>query len=235
MPPEERVIERLTLLWRRFTPLEERLLAEVRSVIPSEARPVFDAQVAAINRVHRLPPSWSEISFYRMQGRRPDWSGVPLFPYTGELRLAEVKFAAGGKPYRAVAFCVGGHIFELAVSPRPKEAAFAVWDSQAQVTLLGNPLRPATGEPASEVLPAVWSAFLTSGSAPPGWILHNGATAYRVTLDDGEYLVLAERTGDDFLLQRLHPPGDDLFLYRHGEATPRVVQGKLREVMAARV
>ena len=228
------MIERLTLLWRRFTPLEERLLTEVRTVIPPDARSVFDAQVAAINRVQRLPPSWSEISFYRIRGREPDWSGVPLFPCTDEFRLAEVNFHVAGKPYRAVASCVAGHIFELAVSPRPKEAAFATWDSHAQVKLLGNPLHAPTGEPASEVLPAVWSAFLTNGSAPAGWTLYNGTTASRVTLDDGEYLVLAERKGDEFLLQRLHPPADDLFLYEPGEATPRLVQGELSAVLAER-
>jgi len=35
---------RLTLWWRRFSPLEERLLAAVREVLPSQAQGIFDAQ-----------------------------------------------------------------------------------------------------------------------------------------------------------------------------------------------
>jgi hypothetical protein len=40
------ILQRLSLLWTRFSPLEERLLAAVRGVVPEGAQPVFDAQVA---------------------------------------------------------------------------------------------------------------------------------------------------------------------------------------------
>jgi hypothetical protein len=47
--------QRLSLLWRRFSPLEERLFATVRNVLPLQATPTFDAQVAEITHVQRLP------------------------------------------------------------------------------------------------------------------------------------------------------------------------------------
>src|SRR3989338_8326266 len=45
--------QRLSLIWRRFSPLEERLLATVRGVLPPDARPILDAQVSAITHVQR--------------------------------------------------------------------------------------------------------------------------------------------------------------------------------------
>jgi hypothetical protein len=66
----EVVIRRLGLFWKRFTSLEVCLFAEVRNVLPKDARLLFDAQVAAINHVRRLPPSWSEIDFYADQTGR---------------------------------------------------------------------------------------------------------------------------------------------------------------------
>lgn len=215
------------MLWRRFTPLEKRVLAAVRDVLPPETRATFDAQVSAINRVQRLPPSWSEVSFYRMRWGRPDWSGVPMFPQAGELRIAEVRFRAGGRRYRAVVSCVGGYIFDLAVSPRPKDIAFASWDAGAEATLLADPQRVEAGEQSGEALPAAWTALLESGWSSDRWALHDGTTAYRVTLDDGEYLVLAERQGEEFLLHRLEPPASGFFLCRTDETTPRPVHGTL--------
>jgi hypothetical protein len=80
------LFRRLSLFWKRFSPLEERLLTEVRNVIKVEARRLFDAQVAAINHVQRLPPSWGEIDFYC----RPNWTRVALFPCTDEFQLAVI-------------------------------------------------------------------------------------------------------------------------------------------------
>ena len=66
------MIRRFGLFWTRFSPLETRLLNEVRKVLPSEAQPIFDEQVLAIRRVIRLPPSWGEIDFFT----RNHWKGV---------------------------------------------------------------------------------------------------------------------------------------------------------------
>ena len=73
------IMQRLSLLWRRFSPLEERLIAAVREVLPERAQPVFDAQIAGITLVQRLP-RWTEIDFYRRRKGKTDWSDVPAFP-----------------------------------------------------------------------------------------------------------------------------------------------------------
>ena len=132
------MIERVTLLWKRFSPLEERLLAEVRNVLPAAAQPSFDAQVAAISRVQRLAPSWTEICFYRMRRGRADWSGVPLFPCTDEFRLADVRFRIGGQHFKATLTSIGGHIFDFATTPGPKHVSFATWDAEPSVRAMSS-------------------------------------------------------------------------------------------------
>src|SRR5436189_1062756 len=94
------IFRRLSLLRRRFSPLEERLIAAVREGLPPEAVPIFDAQVAGITLVQR-PPGWNESNFYRRRRGKVDWGDIPAFPHTGELPLAEVRFGTAGKRYKA--------------------------------------------------------------------------------------------------------------------------------------
>src|SRR5687767_15064800 len=114
------MLQRLSLFWTRFTPLEKRLFVEVRQVLPAGAQALFDEQVAAINRVQRLPPSWSEIDLYRLKNGRPDWTGVSLFPCTDEFRLAQVSFRVAGRAYKAILSSIDGHVFDFAIAPGPR-------------------------------------------------------------------------------------------------------------------
>ena len=36
------MLQRLSLLWKRFTPLEEQLFAQIRTVLPDSMQPIFD-------------------------------------------------------------------------------------------------------------------------------------------------------------------------------------------------
>ena len=212
--------QRLRLRWRRFSPLEERLFAAVRTVLPPRALPTFDAQVGAITHVQRLP-GWTEIDYYARRFGRVDWSRVPFFPRQAEFPLARVRFAVGGRRYRAVLACVAGHIFDFGITPSPQTIAFADWDSVPDAELLTDPSTP--GDIASLAVPDVWRKILVT-SAPhavaAGWTLHDANTAQRLTLDEGEFLILAERDGDEFLLSRTAPPSDVLFRLAPHDGTP---------------
>ena len=219
------MIDRLRRLRARFSALETQLLAAVRRALPAEAQATFDAQVAAVNHVQRSPPSWSEIAFYRKRWGRVVWTGVPLFPNTGEFRLAEVRFAVGGRRFTSTLTCIGGHVFDFATAPGPRAVADATWDREPAVRLLQDPLLAAAPRP-PEPVPAAWTDVVRRVSPPPGaWHLYDASTAYRVALDDGEYLVLAEREGDEFLLCRLEPPGEGWFHLRHHDGVPEPLAG----------
>ena len=227
------MLDQLTLLWKRFTPLEERLLSAVRSALPSDTQPTYDAQVAAVTRVQRLPPTWSEIDFYCLRLGKVDWSQAPSFPCTDEFRLAEVRFRAGGTSYRTVLSCIAGHIFDLATTPGPKSVAFTPWEAEPNVTIVGDPQSPSIGHKEPESLTLAWRLFLERhrGAQPPGWVLHDATTAHRVALTDAVYLVLAERGDEEFILQRLYPPAEGLFHLQGTDGVPEPLTRDLHQTL----
>jgi hypothetical protein len=227
------VIREIGLLWKTFAPLEEQLLRAVREVLPAAAAPTFDAQVAAIKLVQRLPPSWSEIDFYPSR-RKNSWARVPGFPCTDEFRLAEVSFRVAGKRYKATLSSIAGHIFDFATTPGPRRVAFEAWDEPPSVRLLDDPLRAPTGRRAPEDIPHVWQEFLKQHPNPQGnWVLHDGTSAQRVALDQAVYLILAEREGDAFILYRVEPAGEALYFLPAHDGEPEEIKGDLQSVVGA--
>lgn len=226
------VAQWLRLLWRRFSPLETRLFAAVRGVLPAQAVPAFDAQVRAIRHVQRLP-GWTEIDYYPHRDGRVAWTGVPMFPRTGEFPLARVRFSVDGRAYQAVLGCVAGHIFDFGITPGPQRVAFADWDAPAAAELLADPSGPG-GVASDPGVPGAWLAVLATvgpHAAAAGWALHDATTANRVTLDEGEFLVLAERDGDEFVLHRLEPTSDLLFRLASHDGTPEPIPGAIEDVL----
>jgi hypothetical protein len=223
------ITQRFSLLWRRFSPLEERLNAAVRGVLPFPAQTIFDAQIAAITLVQRHP---NEIGFYRRLGGKVDWSDVPSFPRTGEFRLAEVRFSAQGRSYKATLTSIGGHIFDFTIFPSPRAIAFTDWDSPASVRLLNDPLAvELANEP--EPIPDSWRKFLARPRPPATdkWKFHDSESVYRTAFNDGEFLVLAEREGDQFVLHRIEPPAATLFYLNSHDGSPEPIKGDILDVL----
>ena len=205
-------------------------MAAVRGILPSDSLPTFDAQVAAINHVQRLP-EWTEIDFYRRRLRKIDWSGVPMFSQTGEFPLAEVRFSAGGRRFKATLNSIAGHIFDFAISPSPHDIAFLDWEGTPTARLLSDPLSADAPQPLTP-LPDVWHDFMARHQPldAVGWTLYTDQTARRVTLDEGEFLILAERGGDEFVLHRIEPEASDLFYLELHDGKPEPIVGDIRDV-----
>jgi hypothetical protein len=62
-------------------------------------------------------------------------------------------------------------------------------------------------------------------------VLHDAAAAYRVALLDGEYLVLAQRAGEEFILHRVDPPADGLFHLRGCDGVPERLSQAVDQVL----
>ena len=228
------LITRLMLLWKRFSPLERSILSSVRSVLPTSAQNIYDAQVQAVNRVQRISSS-TEICFYRRKFGRVDWSGVPVFPRTDEFMLARVRFSVRGKRYTAKLYSVRGHIFDIVVTPNPMQVAFARWDISPIVQLIDNPMGQSAERPRVEKIAPAWREFLETHRAELSstWSFYDENTAYRVGLNDGEYVVLAERSGDQFIIQNLDEDEEprDLFYVASHEGLPEPIRGKLEDII----
>jgi len=138
------ILHDISLLWTRFTPLEKRLFAEVRAVLPEAARPIFDAQVSAVTKSQRVL-KWNEICYYRMKRGKVSWSDVPLFPCTDDMELAKVRFKADVKRFKAILGSVAGHIFDFRLQPGGRSVAFALWEDTPSTRLLDDPMRQPTG------------------------------------------------------------------------------------------
>lgn len=224
--------QRISLMLKRFSPLEERLIAAVREVLPPQGKAIFDAQIAGVTLVQRHP---NEIWFYRMIWGKVDWSGVPTFPRTGEFRLVEVQFSVMGRRYKATLTSIGGHAFGFTITPSPKAVAFTDWDSAASTCLLSDPM---TIEPANEPqpIPDSWREFLArpQSGETDGWTFHDAEAVYCTAFADGEFLVLAEREGDQFVLHRIEPPASTLFHLDSHDGTPEPIKGDILSVFRQR-
>lgn len=109
-------------------------------------------------------------------------------------------------------------------------------EAQPNAVLPADPLRATTGKREAENLPVEWRKFLAEhpGAAPVGWEFHDGTSAYRVALDDGQYLVLAAREGAEFILQRLEPPAERLFHLVHTDSIPEPLGRELEAIVGRR-
>jgi hypothetical protein len=215
--------QRLSFLRRRFSPLEARLFEAVRGVLPVAAVPIFDGQVRAIRHVQRLP-GWTEIDYYARRDGKGGWANAPLFPRLGEFPLVRLGFTVERHRYRATLSCVAGHIFDFGITPGPRRVAFTGWDLPPTADLLGDPF--ATEAEADHEIPAAWRNVVGRAgvsAAAAGWVLHDARTARLVTLEEGQFLVLAER-GDEFILHRVEPVSDVLFRLASHDGSPERIR-----------
>ena len=150
------IFKNFTLLWRRFTPAEERILDCVRTTLTPDALDIFEQQVRATTSAQRYL-DWNEVIFYRKINNIVNWSGIPSFPRTDEFRLATVGFSIAQRPFEASLHCVNGHIFSIHFSPGSKQVAFDEWDGKPSVKLAENPMTTAVS---SEQVPTSWANFL---------------------------------------------------------------------------
>lgn len=220
------IIHRIRLIWRRFSPLEERLFAAIREVLPAQTRAIYDAQIAGIAVVHRHS---NELYFGRNISRSVDVASVPTFAHTGEFRLAEVQFCVGSQRFKATLNCFQGHVLCFEVTPNPKWVAFADWDDAPSTRLLSDPTTlQFENEP--HQIPDSWREFLANHSSlSRDWSLLDSATAFRVAFADGVFLVLAEREGPEFVLHRIEPTASTLFYLESPDAVPEPINGGISD------
>jgi hypothetical protein len=199
------MFESLRTLFCRFTPVEERLLAEFTKLLPSGVAEKVQSQIAAFNRVQRLL-DWTEVNFYHLRRGKPAWEEVERCADKSELNVAEIRFLVGDKSFRARFKFVEGHLFSLVIRPSIKPYAFAVITKIVEAKLLANPDRPNSSAP-NKTLPQGFVQWVRGHKERDinGWdVLEEGAV-YSISLEDAEYMVLAVRQGVEFLLAKDEP------------------------------
>lgn len=96
---------------RRLSELESLILNAVRARLEPDMQPLWDKQVASINRVERLPEG-VEVDFFRIRGGDVFRDSEIAFPNrTEELHLAAVAVSTMDNILKADVWVVGGFLF----------------------------------------------------------------------------------------------------------------------------
>lgn len=198
---------RLSLAWRTFTPVEEAVLAAVASALPAASAAQLRAQIRQINRVQRVL-DWTEICFYAMRRGRVHWPEAVLFPNRGEFEFAIVRYGVDGQRFETRLGAVAGHVFDFVTRPGIKAACFGPVEGLT-VTRVGNPAdeRASTLDLQRFLPPSYltsWQA-VRDAAAANGWSVLAPSEAYLVHMTTEDFVVLAERRGEEWLLAPARP------------------------------
>jgi hypothetical protein len=220
------MLRRLSLLFRTFTPVEEAVLAAVANALPESSAESFRQQVACINKVQRTL-DWTEICFYSTRGGRVRWPEAVLFPNRGDFQLAIVEYRIGSTRYRTMLHAVAGHIFSFVTRPPIKEASFGRVEDLA-VVAVGDPLTPAAGDQSHQrFLPSSYLAWWQTARGAHehnAWLVLEPDKTYVVHLSADDYVVLAERAGEEWLVVP-EREGDGYIHHCVLGAEPRALEG----------
>lgn len=135
----------------RFTPLEKHLLVAVGAALPPQAGKLFQAQIAAVNKVQRLGNA-REVNFYRMRSGKPFNEPATAFAdRRREAELARVRFRVPGETVtrRVTIYTVKGFVFSLVFDPPAAPIDCRDDVEILSVEPLGDPMRAREPPPAA--------------------------------------------------------------------------------------
>lgn len=228
------MINRIRLFFRKFTPVEERVLSEIRAVLPAAARQKYDRQISQINSVQRIL-DWTEINFYSIKRFRVVWESESLFSEKGEFKLAEVKFVLDAVEYNATIIAVSGRIFSLVIRPSIKKSCFRPVAEIQGCRLLRDPERICIDETTAPNHPVSYLEWFKrpSGHHVAGWTVNAPEDVHSVCLPSGDFLVLAIGEDGAFLLSRDTPADNEIYRVESADSDPVAVGNDFGEVLTS--
>ncbi len=198
----EKMLRRLRLLLRTFTPVEEQILQLVGDTLPDDHRSLFYSQVKSINKVQRTL-DWTEINFYCMEFGKVRWNPNLLFPNRAEFEIGTVDYRIKGVRFATNLSAVGGHIFSLVTRPNIKPYCLDRIDEVEAVTITGDPGDRMSGIDINvDFPPNEFLQYIESAESPEvqGWHILTLPEVYRVPLPAGDFLILGVRQGEEYLM-----------------------------------
>jgi hypothetical protein len=193
------------MFWRRerFTALERRVLDAAAVALSPAARPVFQEQVAAVNLVQR---HGREILCYTMRRWRVDRRALPQFANRApELAFAQVTCAlANSTSVSAKLWASDGRFVSIVFSADPKKFA-KLEIARTEARILQDPdIAGTVGDTTSVNFPADYLDFVGRENEVQGagYTVFGRSRQYEVVLDDADYHVIAEISGEGTIALR---------------------------------
>jgi hypothetical protein len=227
------MLKRLSLLLRTFTPVEERLLDEIYKALPEHIRGVYLEQTQSINKVQRYL-DWTEINFYHFREGKSDWGSVQRFRRTDEFTLASVGYRIKGIDFETRLKGVSGHIFSLITRPSIKQCSFEEIAAIHYVRIHNDPkLLSSTEIPARDKLPPEYLEHIEKEGiySIGGWNILEPKEVYQISLSTGDFLILAEKQGEEYLMTRDNLWDQGIYYTIVGEGEIYKEEGPLKEIM----
>ena len=229
-------IRRISLLWRRFTPLEEFLLGVLQRELPEKPRQINQRRIDLINRVSR-PLKWTEIMFYQMRNGKSVRDEESMFLYRSheEIILAEIKFspALTSQVYKSEIYAVSGLMFSIVTRPSPKLISFCREYTLKGVKLVDDPMvefPPTLLERLRKRLPPDYDDL--AGQSLSRWRVFDPSDIYRVPLENADYILFAESEDGsaEFLGVRVSGKSSEVYYLPH-DGKPEKVATTLRKAI----
>ena len=196
------MFHRICLLWRVFTQLENTVIAAVVAALPDAIRAQVRIQVEHVNKVQRLG-DWVTSTLYCIKKGKVQWPVECMLSRKGVFCLAEVLFDVGGVRGSSSIWAGNGHIGSIVTRPSPKHI-YMLTPRVREVHLIDARDDPALdGVSFPFVLPY---GFLDYWQEPRGahvgdlWTVLEPQECYVVHLPQGDFVLLAERAGNELLL-----------------------------------
>ena len=206
------MLRMIRLMWHTLTPVEVAILDSVTPLLSPKTGAIYRQQVSAINRVQR-PLQWTEINFYRMVRRKPDWTGIAQFPRHDEFTLAASTYRFGNNKFKSRIICVAGHVFSLLTRPSIKKRCFGT-PQQIQTQIITDPFESSTDPESRMQLPKSFLSWREEECRDTNqWCVLQPHETYVVSMPESDYVVLATRCGEQFLMAALGDTTTDRFYY----------------------
>ena len=143
------------------------------------------------------------------------------------------RFSHQDKTFTTAIWCTSGHIFSLVTRPSIKHYAFVEITQIHSLRLVEDPsAQKSTSNQGQHALPAIYYDHLQKSDAGEinGWSLLAPEETYVVSLPEGDYVVLAIRGGQEYLLALVDAPGDQR-IYHMKDFLRYPGSGPLDEIM----
>lgn len=213
-------------MWRRkkgrdlLRPYELAVLDAAGAALGPRAGTLLERQVDAIRKVQRLFDD-VEVDLYPEErgGRRHDDPAIAFPNRALELKVATVGLRGAEGTGRAVVHAVGGHVFQLAFHPPPKQLGDPASIVVTETTIHAEVMFPDDGAAHEAIVGSLDAAIRTeleehwAGGTADAKGLLTREQLYTTDLEDGSFLLLGLLVDGSVLVAPIDPAGPGVRRY----------------------